>query len=84
MTMAGGRRYGRDVDVGGRVSNMIDQASRAVSGTSDEMVQLSGRTDGDLIVFMETHASAATELIGSIVPVKITSADRLSLHGEMV
>ena len=46
-------------------------------------VQLSGRTEGDLIVFMDTPSASATDLIGSIVSVRITSADRLSLHGKL-
>jgi tRNA-2-methylthio-N6-dimethylallyladenosine synthase len=48
-------------------------------------VQLSGRTDGDLIVFFEAPVDAAPEgIIGRILPVRITSADRLSLFGEMI
>ncbi|MFG0286467.1 MAG: MiaB/RimO family radical SAM methylthiotransferase [Phycisphaerales bacterium JB039] len=48
-------------------------------------VQLSGRTDGDLIVFLEAPTDTGPEdLIGRIVPVRITSADRLSLFGEVV
>ncbi len=77
---------GRDVDADHPDTNQADipqNASRAVLGTSDETVQLSGRTDGDLIVFIDTHASNTPNLIGSIVPVKITSADRLSLHGKL-
>ena len=46
-------------------------------------VQLSGRTEGDLIVFMDTPSASATDLIGSIVSVRITSADRLSLQGKL-
>jgi tRNA-2-methylthio-N6-dimethylallyladenosine synthase len=42
-------------------------------------VQLSGRTDGDLIVFFD--APAPERFIGRIVPVRIDRADRLSLHG---
>jgi tRNA-2-methylthio-N6-dimethylallyladenosine synthase len=81
---------GRDVDADYPDTNQADipqNASRAVPGTPPpppETVQLSGRTDGDLIVFIDTHASDAPDLIGSIVPVKITSADRLSLHGVLV
>jgi len=88
---------GRDVDADHPDTNQADipqNASRAVPGTSsttsndtsdtpNELIQLSGRTDGDLIVFIDAHASNAPDLIGSIVPVKITSADRLSLHGEI-
>lgn len=45
-------------------------------------VQLSGRTDGDLIVFFD--AAKPEDLIGRIVPVRIDRADRLSLHGVVV
>ena len=47
-------------------------------------VQLSGRTDGDLIVFFEAPRAALDALTGEIVRVRVTGADRLSLHGEMV
>lgn len=47
-------------------------------------VQLSGRTDGDLIVFFHADTAAeADRLVGTIVPVRITSADGLSLHGQL-
>ena len=47
-------------------------------------VQLSGRTDGDLIVFFDALPAAAEGLIGRIVTVRIDRADRLSLHGTPV
>ena len=50
----------------------------------DEMVQLSGRTDGDLIVFFEAPAREAESLVGTIKPVRITDAERHSLFGERV
>jgi len=46
-----------------------------------EVVQYTGRTDGDLIVFIEAPAAAADGLIGRIVRVRIDRADGLSLHG---
>ncbi len=47
-------------------------------------VQFSGRTDGDLIVFIEAPPEAVPEqLTGQILPVRITRADRLSLFGEL-
>ncbi len=47
--------------------------------------QLTGRTDGDLIVFFDTPEGASPDdLIGRIVPVRIDRADRLSLYGELV
>ncbi|HZW08637.1 MAG TPA: MiaB/RimO family radical SAM methylthiotransferase [Phycisphaerales bacterium] len=46
-------------------------------------VQLSGRTDGDLIVFFEAPRERVGELTGEIVRVRVTGADRLSLHGTV-
>lgn len=47
-------------------------------------VQLTGRTDGDLIVLLDAPPHRADDLIGRIVRVRITDADRLSLHGELI
>ncbi len=47
-------------------------------------VQLSGRTDGDLIVFFDAPRERTGELTGEIVRVRVTGADRLSLHGATV
>ncbi len=48
-----------------------------------EPVQLSGRTDGDHIVFFDTPAGETpASMTGRIVPMRITDADRLSLHGK--
>lgn len=66
---------GRDLSGAGLTSAVADDT---------EIVQLSGRTDGDLIVFIECEASRAASLIGRIVPVHIDSSDRLSLHGQIV
>ncbi len=50
-----------------------------------EPVQLSGRTDGDQIVFFDVPGERAPEsLVGSIVRVKIVSAGSLALHAECV
>ncbi len=51
-----------------------------------ESVQLSGRTDGDLIVFLDVPVDAPTrpiEHIGRIVRTRIIAADRLNLTGEL-
>ncbi|MFO0836328.1 MAG: MiaB/RimO family radical SAM methylthiotransferase [Phycisphaerales bacterium] len=46
--------------------------------------QLSGRTDGDHIVFFDVPSDRrAEELIGSIVPVRIERVQRLSLFGRL-
>ena len=48
-------------------------------------IQLSARTEGDLIVFFDLPPGRnADDLIGSIVPVKIDSSAPLSLHGRVV
>tara|TARA_R110002096_G_scaffold435816_6_gene663394 strand:+ start:16922 stop:18538 length:1617 start_codon:yes stop_codon:yes gene_type:complete len=50
-------------------------------------VQLSGRTDGDLIVFFDVPTDAVklpSEYIGQIVRARITAADKLTLAGELV
>lgn len=48
-------------------------------------VQLSGRTDGDNIVFFEPPPGAdPASYIGRIVTVRVVSADRLSLQGELL
>lgn len=62
-------------------------APSVVGVTSDSggPMQLSGRTDGDLIVLFDAPTGRAPEdLIGRIVPVRIDRADRLSLHGAVV
>ncbi len=51
---------------------------------SAERVQLSGRTDGDLIVFFDApDGAAAKRMLGRIVDVEVTGADRLSLQGKL-
>ncbi len=57
-------------------------ADASEAGSAEEMVQLAGRTDGDLIVFVESPGAAAAGMIGRIVPVRVTSADKLVLRGE--
>lgn len=51
---------------------------------SETTVQLSGRTDTDLIVFFDTPASARDTMTGQMRRLRITEADRLSLHGELL
>ncbi|GIW74778.1 MAG: tRNA-2-methylthio-N(6)-dimethylallyladenosine synthase [Phycisphaerales bacterium] len=48
-------------------------------------VQLTGRSDGDLIIHFEVpDAARAKALIGQIVPVEVTDAGPLSLQGRLV
>jgi tRNA-2-methylthio-N6-dimethylallyladenosine synthase len=72
---------GVSLTVGGR-----DVASAAVLQTpaAGDTVQLSGRTDGDLIVFIEADAAQAASLVGSIVPVEIERAEGLGLHARLL
>jgi len=52
-----------------------------------EKVQLSGRTDGDLIVLFDLPAginASPADYVGRIVPVRVREALALSLHGELV
>lgn len=77
---------GRAVDEGacdgGCATQVADADGERGAGGS---VQLSGRTDGDLIVFFEPPAGRSPEgYIGKIVPVRIDRAERLSLHGVLV
>jgi hypothetical protein len=49
-----------------------------------ETVQLSCRTDGDLIVFVDVPRASAKGMLGRIVRVRVDGADNLSLHGAVV
>ncbi|NUQ52402.1 MAG: TRAM domain-containing protein [Phycisphaerales bacterium] len=58
--------------------------TRAVEALGESTTQLSGRTDGDHIVFFDVPSGRrAEELIGSIVPVRIERVQRLSLFGRL-
>ncbi|MEM9084098.1 MAG: hypothetical protein AAGB34_10925, partial [Planctomycetota bacterium] len=55
-----------------------------VAATSAKRPQLSGRTDGDLIVCFDCpEGKAPDDLVGSIVNVRITDAHQLTLQGEL-
>jgi tRNA-2-methylthio-N6-dimethylallyladenosine synthase len=58
----------------------LEEAPLPAAPTGD-IVQLSGRTDGDNIVFFDAPEASAEDLIGRIIRVRIDRADRLSLHG---
>ena len=49
-----------------------------------DVVQLSSRTEGDLIVFFDAPRAISADLIGRTVRVRIGSAEHLSLHGVRV
>jgi len=63
-----------------------DEAPSEADPAAGAGVQLTGRTDGDLIVHVDIHAAAGIEprsLIGRIVPVTITDSLPLSLVGAL-
>jgi len=67
--------------IGGRASSAcaIDDESDATPEPGT--VQLSGRTDTDMIVFMDVPHGDAEEWIGRIVPVRVSGANHLALFG---
>jgi tRNA-2-methylthio-N6-dimethylallyladenosine synthase len=70
------------ITVGGRDPSAV--ATLELPDTA-EAVQLSGRTDTDLIVFFQAPGGAAARsLLGRIVTVEITGADHLALTGDLV
>jgi tRNA-2-methylthio-N6-dimethylallyladenosine synthase len=82
------KKRGRDVKPGsGMVGITVGGRDPAAAATlelpdTDETVQLSGRTDTDLIVFFEAPSAEAKRLLGRIVPVDVTGADHLALTGR--
>jgi hypothetical protein len=85
------KKRGNDVKPGaGMISITVGGRDPAAAATlelpeSAERVQLSGRTDTDLIVFFEVPTGTeAKRLLGRIIDVRITDADHLALRGERV
>ena len=62
----------------------VDVADDAATADPDAVVQLSGRTDGDLIAVFDAPASAAASLVGTIVPVRIEASQTLTLKGRPI
>jgi tRNA-2-methylthio-N6-dimethylallyladenosine synthase len=60
-------------------ADRIEAAQASVGG----LVQMSARTDGDLIVFFEVPASEAARYVGRIVPVRVDRTSTLALHGHV-
>ncbi len=56
----------------------------APSSGADTTMQLAGRTDGDLIVFVDARKHEQASLIGQVVRVRVVSAEGLSLRGELI
>jgi tRNA-2-methylthio-N6-dimethylallyladenosine synthase len=73
------------ITIGG--SAPLSQTALLDPETQGPTVQLSGRTDGDLIVFFNVPTvglQSPNDYIGKIVRAKITGADKLTLAGELV
>lgn len=83
------KKRGTDVKPGtGMVGITVGGRDPAAAATlelpeTQESVQLSGRTDSDLIVFFEAPSAHAKRLLGSIVQIEVTGADRLALTGAL-
>ena len=52
--------------------------------SSESIVQLSGRTAGDLIAMFDADESQAETLIGKIISIEITASAPLALFGTML
>ncbi len=69
------------ITVGGRDPSAV--ATLELPET-EQPVQLSGRTDSDLIVFFQAPSARARQMLGSIVEIEVTGADRLALTGSLL
>lgn len=76
-----------EVTVGGRTLGSHAQPGQTQLGElchQEQRSQMSGRTDGDQIVFFELPAGeSAGDYVGRIVPVRIVEAQGMSLHAEL-
>ena len=73
------------ITIGG--SAPVAEAAVLDVGIEGETVQMSGRTDGDLIVFFNVPSSGVvppSDYIGRIVRARIDSAEKLTLNGKLV
>ncbi len=66
----------------GRASSACALDDETEAATEPASVQLSGRTDTDMIVFMDVPHGSAEDWVGKIVPVRITGANNLALFGS--
>lgn len=74
-----------EITVGGRSSALAPAPPEPIALADSPTVQLTGRTDTDLIVHFDVPTSggrAPEDWIGRIVPVRVTEAGGLSLFGE--
>ena len=75
---------GGDAVAGGAAPVGQGAARRVPINGSDGRVQMTGRTDGDMIVHFDAPAGLAPDdLVGRIVPVRIERASVLSLFGAL-
>jgi tRNA A37 methylthiotransferase MiaB len=67
------------------VSHVFQDNAEATAGYPAAGVQLTGRTDGDLIVVFDCPAGvSADDLIGRVVPVRVRDANQLTMVGDVV
>ena len=79
------KRDAVSLTIGGREpGEPREQASTQARIEQGATVQLSSRTDGDLIVFFDAPSAEAGELVGTIRRVRITTAEQRTLRGELV
>jgi tRNA-2-methylthio-N6-dimethylallyladenosine synthase len=69
-----------DLDLAG----VAGVAGERRSGRGGGTVQMSARTDGDLIVFFDVPEAQGAGLVGAIVKVRVETTTALALHGATV
>lgn len=84
----GGKSVAAEADEDGGCSTSCSvDASSVFAGSAEAngsgSVQMTSRSEGDIIVFFQTPAERADDLIGNIVRVKVDAADALALHGSI-
>ena len=72
-----------DGDACGVDASHVENDARAAQSPAGT-VQMSARTDGDLIVFFDVPAAEGAALIGKIVPVAVERVTSLALFGQRV
>ncbi|HED53518.1 MAG TPA: MiaB/RimO family radical SAM methylthiotransferase [Phycisphaerales bacterium] len=77
---------GVQLTIGGEsaIRQSSDAVSMVLEHSDDDMVQFSGRTDGDQIVLFDVARDDARELPGSIRRVRIERSSGLSLFGSLL
>ena len=66
-----------------KISPLSMKTSKVELKWESPMIQLSGRTQGDLICVFDVEAQMAEDLVGSLVKVHITESAPLLLKGEL-